>query len=126
MSHGPPAWKAQRALRRLLVAILPVLFVLASSSRAEAYTWMIRHAYTGCGVCHADPPGGETLTPYRRPKSDLLLRMRYDEKSAEDAAPGKASGFLGFIELPPNVMLGGSARMASTLKGSQYRLFPMQ
>jgi hypothetical protein len=52
--------------------------------------------------------------------------MRYDGKSAEEAEPGKASNFLGFLELPQSVMLGGSVRVASTLKGGEYRLFPMQ
>jgi hypothetical protein len=110
---------------RALFVLLPFAFVLFAPARAEAYTWMIRHAYNGCGVCHADPSGGETLTPYGRAQSDLLLRMRYDGKSPEEAEPGKASNFLGFLETPPNVMLGGNGRIASTLTGGEYRLFPM-
>jgi hypothetical protein len=110
--------------------LLVLVGVLFAPERAEAYTWMIRHAYNGCGVCHADPSGGETLTPYGRAQSDLLLRMRYDGKSPEEAEPGKASGFLGFIELPQSLMLGGSGRLAQTLsseeEGMVYRLFPMQ
>jgi hypothetical protein len=110
--------------------VLVVAGVLFAPERAEAYTWMIRHAYTGCGVCHADPTGGETLTPYGRAQSDLLLRMRYGGKSGMEAEPSKAAGFLGFIELPQNLMLGGSGRVAQTLsneeEGMEYRLFPMQ
>jgi hypothetical protein len=86
---------------------------------------MIRHAYTGCGVCHADPSGGEVLTPYGRAQSDLLLRMRYGGKKDEVPEPGKASNFLWFLETPPSVMLGGNGRVASTLKDGEYRLFPM-
>ena len=52
-----------RAFVRLLFAVLPLALVLLAPARAEAYTWMIRHAYNGCGVCHADPSGGEVLTP---------------------------------------------------------------
>jgi hypothetical protein len=115
-----------RAFVRALVVLLPLACVLLAPARAEAYTWMIRHAYNGCGVCHADPSGGEVLTPYGRAQSDLLLRMRYDGKSPEEAEPGKASRFLWFLETPQSVMLGGAARIASTLKGSEYRLFPMQ
>ncbi|HEX6767273.1 MAG TPA: hypothetical protein VF103_17365, partial [Polyangiaceae bacterium] len=90
-----------RAFVRVLFVLLPLALVLLAPARAEAYTWMIRHAYNGCGVCHADPSGGEVLTPYGRAQSDLLLRMRYDGTSAEDAEPSKASGFLGFVDLPP-------------------------
>jgi hypothetical protein len=114
-----------RAFVRALFALLPLAFVLLAPARAEAYTWMIRHAYNGCGVCHADPSGGETLTPYGRAQSDLLLRMRYDGKSPEEAEPSKVSNFLGFLETPQSVMLGGSARIASTYTDG-YRLFPMQ
>jgi hypothetical protein len=110
--------------------VLVLVGVLFAPERAEAYTWMIRHAYNGCGVCHADPSGGEVLTPYGRAQSDLLLRMRYDGKSPEEAEPGKASGFLGFLELPQSLMLGGSGRVAQTLtneeEGMEYRIFPMQ
>jgi hypothetical protein len=100
--------------------------VLLTPSRADAYTWMIRHSYTGCGVCHADPSGGEVLTAYGRAQSDLLLRMRWDGKKADEAEPSSAAGFLGLIDLPPAVLLGGSARMASTLKEGDLRVFPMQ
>lgn len=115
-----------RAFVRALLLILPLACVLLAPARAEAYSWMIRHAYNGCGVCHADPSGGEVLTAYGRAQSDLLLRTRYDSKSPEEAEPSKVSNFLGFLELPQSVMLGGSARIASTLKGGEYRLFPMQ
>jgi len=116
-----------RLFLRVLALVLPVLFVLLVPARAEAYSWMIRHAYTGCPVCHADPSGGETLTPYGRAQSDLLLRMRYDGKKAEEAEPSSTSGYLGFINLPAQVMLGGSLRDAAIAGGGEsFRVFPMQ
>jgi hypothetical protein len=121
------AWRLPHDARGMLGALLVVagvLLVLLTPSRADAYTWMIRHSYTACGVCHADPSGGEVLTEYGRLQSDLLLRTRWGGK--EDQEPSSTAGFLGFIELPSSVLLGGSSRMAATLKGSEYRLFPMQ
>jgi hypothetical protein len=115
-----------RGVMRALLLAAGVLLVLLTPSRADAYTWMIRHSYTGCGVCHADPSGGEVLTAYGRAQSDLLLRMRWDGKKAEEAEPSSAAGFLGVIDLPPSVMLGGSARMATILKDGDIRPFPMQ
>jgi hypothetical protein len=100
-----------------------VLFV---TKPASAYSWMIRHGYSGCPVCHADPSGGETLTAYGRAQSDLLLRMRYDGKNPEEAEPSKASGFLGFMEPSPSVLLGGSVRLATIVKSGDVSAFPMQ
>jgi hypothetical protein len=121
------AWRLPHDARGMLGALLlvaGVLLVLLTPSRADAYTWMIRHSYTGCGVCHADPSGGEVLTEYGRLQSDLLLRTRWG--GAEDQEPKSTAGFLGFIELPSSVLLGGSTRMASTVKSGELRLFPMQ
>jgi hypothetical protein len=115
-----------RGMLRALLLLAGFLLVLLTPGRADAYTWMIRHSYTGCGVCHADPSGGEVLTAYGRAQSDLLLRTRYDGKKAEEAEPSSASGFLGLVELPPSLMLGGSARMATILKDGDMRPFPMQ
>jgi hypothetical protein len=89
MVHSTDRPVPSRVFVRLLVVLLPLVVVLFTPARAEAYTWMIRHAYTGCGVCHADPSGGEVLTPYGRAQSDLLLRMRYGGKKDEVPEPGK-------------------------------------
>jgi hypothetical protein len=127
MPNGERLLPAPRFLLRVLALLVPALFVLLLPARAEAYTWMIRHAYTGCQVCHADPSGGETLTAYGRAQSDLLLRMRYDGKKAEEAEPSKTSGYLGFIDLPQSVLMGGSLRLASIAGGGEsLRVFPMQ
>jgi hypothetical protein len=75
---------------RVLTAVLPLLCVLSTSKPAHAYAWMIRHGYSGCPVCHADPSGGETLTAYGRAQSDLLLRTRWDGKNPEEARSSAA------------------------------------
>jgi hypothetical protein len=124
MRNGTRHFLSPRAFVRALLLVLPVLFVLLAPSRADAYSWMIRHSYGTCNVCHADPSGGETLTPYGRAQSDILLRMRWDGKSGEEPSP--ASNFLGFVELPEPLLLGGSFRMASTLKSGDLKAFPMQ
>ena len=74
-----------RAFQRFLGWSLVALFVSLFPSRAHAYTWMIKHGYSSCPVCHADPSGGELLTSYGRVQSDELLRMKYG-KSAEGSS----------------------------------------
>ena len=74
-----------RALQRFFGWSLVVLFVSLFPSRAHAYTWMIKHGYASCPVCHADPSGGELLTEYGRVQSDELLRMRYGKSSGGSA-----------------------------------------
>ena len=113
-------------LWRVLCVALPLLTMLFVAKPASAYSWMIRHGYSGCPVCHADPSGGETLTAYGRAQSDLLLRTRWDGKNPEEAEPSSASGFLGFIEPSPSVLLGGSVRLASFLRSGDLSAFPMQ
>ncbi|MEI9938146.1 MAG: hypothetical protein WDO69_13080 [Pseudomonadota bacterium] len=71
-----------RAFQRFLGWSLVVLFVSLFPSRAHAYTWMIKHGYASCPVCHADPSGGELLTAYGRVQSDELLRMTYGKSSS--------------------------------------------
>src|SRR5258706_3381357 len=82
---------------RAALLMLP-LFVLFSPEKAHAYTWMIKHGYGRCTVCHADPSGGELLTRYGRVQSDLLLRMRYskDSVSAEGSKGGGGKSFDSF------------------------------
>ena len=101
---------ALRLLRVLPCALL-VLFMVAWARPAHAYAWMIRHEYTSCAQCHADPSGGGLLTPYGRAQAELLLRSQYT-KRAEDAEPGKMKDFLwGLIPLPEEtLLLGGDVR----------------
>jgi len=71
---------------RMTALAATLLAVWLWPSRAEAYTWMIRHGYGGCTTCHADPSGSETLTAYGRIQGDLLLRMRYGKDTVSAAA----------------------------------------
>jgi hypothetical protein len=115
-----------RGTTRALLLVAAVLLVLLTPGRADAYTWMIRHSYAGCGVCHADPSGGEVLTPYGRAQSDLLLRTHFDRTKADQGEVSSLASFLGLFDPPPSVMLGGSARLATILKDGDARFFPMQ
>jgi hypothetical protein len=89
-------------------ATLAGLFLFTSS--AEAYPWMIRHEYSGCVPCHADPTGGGLLTEYGRAQGDILLRTRYGG-GEEAQEPTAASGFLFGLVAPPEwLLLGGTVR----------------
>ncbi|MBI2393718.1 MAG: hypothetical protein HYV09_29360 [Deltaproteobacteria bacterium] len=103
-------WLAAAA--RVAVACAFAVAVFAGAGRAQAYPWMIRHAYTGCAVCHADPSGGGVLTGYGRAQGDLLLRTRYGKASEGEAyKPAKTAGFLfGAVDPPKWLLLGGSVR----------------
>jgi hypothetical protein len=67
---------------------------------AAAYPWMIRHDYTGCGVCHVDPSGAGMLTDYGRAQSVLLMQMHYGEPPKGDEAPGYADFMFGLFPMP--------------------------
>lgn len=124
MRNGACQFLSPRVLVHAIALALPVLLVLLAPARADAYTWMIRHNYNNCGTCHADPSGGETLTMYGRAQGDILVRMRYDGKPVEEPSP--SMNFAGFLELPEPLLLGGSLRMASSLKKGDFKAFPMQ
>lgn len=133
MRNDTPRVRTRGPIWRVLLVAASLLSVLFMARPAHAYSWMIRHGYSGCPVCHADPSGGETLTAYGRAQSDLLLRTRWDGKNPEEAEPSKAANFLWFLETPPSLLLGGSVRLASTYKhtkdaGDEEKLsvFPMQ
>jgi hypothetical protein len=85
-----------RAFQRFFAWLIVLLFVSFFPSRAHAYAWMIKHAYAGCPVCHADPSGGELLTAYGRAQSDLLLRMRYGKPGGSSDSQPSASGSSSF------------------------------
>jgi len=97
-----------RALARWMLPLLAALAVVAWTRPASAYAWMIRHEYTGCVQCHADPSGGGLLTPYGRAQGELLLRTQYGPPPDD---PGRVAGFLwGAFELPEWLLLGGDVR----------------
>lgn len=45
---------------------------------------MVRHEYSGCIQCHADPSGGGLLTAYGRAQSETLLRTHYGKESEDE------------------------------------------
>src|SRR5215472_1180424 len=95
----------------LSFAAFSAFFLLMTLSRpAQAYPWIIRHEYSACIPCHADPSGGGLLTEYGRAQSEILLRTPYT-KATDD--PGKLGDFLfGAFTLPDALLLGGDAREA--------------
>ncbi len=116
---------------KVALAALAALAVLLFSESAHAYAWMIRHEYTACAQCHADPSGGSLLTLYGRAQGELLLRTPY-RKRADDEEAGKVANFLfGAFDLPESVLLGADARSlslaqrtsAGSLKDVRYRFF---
>src|SRR6185369_1555979 len=84
---------------------------------ASAYPWMIRHGYSGCGVCHIDPSGGGLLTDYGRAQSDLLMATRWSGEKTEEASPTADFGF-GLFKLPEWLFLGFSYRGGELLARS--------
>ena len=82
--------------------------VLFTSEPAEAYPWMINHAFTSCGQCHVDPSGGGVMTEYGRAQSDIVLRTHY-KSGTENPGPGKDFLF-GAVKLPKNVFVQADAR----------------
>ncbi len=110
----------------LFLGILVAIFAFAPS--AHAYSWMLRHGYTACGTCHADPSGGELLTAYGRASADLLLTMQYGEPKTDPGEPGL---FWGVLPLPENLLVSGSYRTLSILQpglgagtAAAYRFIP--
>lgn len=81
----------------LFLSIGVALLLWIYPNRADAYPWLIKHGYFGCGSCHADPSGGELLTAYGRVQGDLLLRMRYgDDELSAASSEGSSEDFDSF------------------------------
>ena len=96
---------------RLWLFIVVFAATLSQTSPALAYSWMIRHGYTGCITCHADPSGAGLLTAYGRAQSDLLLRTHYTAGTPEE--PAKSSGpVFGLLSPPDSLLIGGQFREA--------------
>jgi hypothetical protein len=72
---------------------------------------MIRHGYSGCGVCHVDPSGSGLLTDYGRAQFELLMSTRWsgEKEKVEEASPLADFGF-GLFKLPDWLFLGISYR----------------
>lgn len=100
-----------RAGWSLAVGLVLGLVALLSSSRADAYPWMIRHGYTQCANCHADPAGGGLLNAYGRAQGEILMRTRYGSPPDREPGPLAETAF-GLFESPPNLLLGADGRYA--------------
>lgn len=114
------------------VALALLLACFTWVDDAQAYAWMIRHDYTACGSCHADPSGGELLTHYGRVTSDLVLRTQYGSKKAEEGEKkdskaefeGPPTGVLwGAIDLPKSLLLSGAYRNLYLIRPSEDKVF---
>ena len=92
------------SLQRVLFAVV-VLVIVSFARRADAYAWMIRHGFTDCQTCHADPSGGGLLTPFGRLIGNSTLRTLYGRNDN-----GANDDFLSLVPLPDAVLLGGDAR----------------
>ncbi len=111
-------------------ALLLLLLLLGLAPPAHAYAWMVKHGYTSCAACHADPSGGGLLTPYGRAQSEILLSTRFGSSSSQEASP--SSNFLwNALSLPDWVLAGGDVRglaLATKIDGgpTSYDLILMQ
>jgi hypothetical protein len=114
------------------IALAARLACFSWVDNAHAYAWMIRHDYTACGSCHADPSGGELLTHYGRVTSDLVLRTQYGSKEAEEGEKkdekaefeGPPTGvFWGALDLPKSLLLSGAYRNMYLIRPSEEKVF---
>ncbi len=103
--------------------LIPLLVLVAWTSDAQAYAWMIRHGYTKCATCHTDPSGGELLNHMGRVQSEQLLSDTWGK-----AGPTSDAKLLYVLDEPDQVRLGGSLRYMGiyNLDTSDLRHFPMQ
>lgn len=95
------------------LGLIIVSCVFWFARQASAYPWMIRHEYTGCAQCHADPSGGGPLTAYGRAMGEVVLKTPYGRESVpEETEPGPGAKFLwGAIPLSDAFDLGGDIRV---------------
>jgi hypothetical protein len=102
--------RATRAFVCVVSFAVALLVPLFCARDARAYTWMIRHGYSGCMPCHTDPSGAGPLTAYGRAQGELLLQTRYGAPTEEASS---LSGFAwGLVPLPDELRLGGDFREA--------------
>lgn len=98
--------------------VAAMLATLLGARRAEAYPFMVRHGYTQCANCHADPMGGGLLNSYGRAQGEILMRMRYG--SPPDREPSRlAEPAFGILPDTGNLLYGASVRWANV------RRFPL-
>ena len=95
----------------VLAFVVTLAVALLWSSRADAYPWMIRHGYSQCATCHADPAGGGLLNAYGRAQGEILMRMRYGSPPDREPGPFSEPAF-GLVQPPRELLVGGATRWA--------------
>lgn len=85
-----------RRARLWLTALLVLATCWLFPTRAEAYSWLIRHNYPSCLACHVDPAGGGLLTGYGRFIGGTVLPTlpAMADKESDVAQSGTRGGLL--------------------------------
>jgi hypothetical protein len=104
---GPREPRNRRLTRVLQLATLWLVLVWVQP--AHAYPWMIRHGYSGCGVCHTDPSGGFLLTAYGRAQTQTLLST-FGHGPAGDEVDSRSQFAWGAVPLPDWLSAGVAVR----------------
>jgi hypothetical protein len=77
---------------------------------------MIKHEYTGCALCHADPSGAFLLTAYGRAQQQTLLSS-FGRGPEGNEVDHRSEFLMGAVSLPDWILAGGSVReMALSVK----------
>ena len=88
----------------LAIAYAAFIFLGLAPRAAHAYTWMIRHGFSGCAACHLDPSGGGLLNEFGLGEAADLLRSHYGSD------PAAVQPFFGLWTNPSWLLTGGSFR----------------
>jgi hypothetical protein len=70
---------------------------------------MVRHGYTGCGVCHTDPSGGFLLSAYGRAQTQTLLST-WGRGPTGDEVDSRSQFAWGAVPLPEWLNAGVAVR----------------
>jgi hypothetical protein len=103
----------QSCVTAMLCGLAACVAMLLCSTRAQAYPWMIRHQYTACSACHADPSGAGPLTAYGRIAGDDFMTMRSGGEPPAGEVPRSSQFLFGAAPLPNWLELGGDVRLMS-------------
>lgn len=107
-----------------MLRVLGVLVVVAGSSGAWAFPFMVKHDYTSCAACHVDPSGAGQLTTFGRAESERLIRWTPGPTSP---APTTLSNFVWFLALPDAVNLSSNVRFGALVQpGGQPVALPLE
>jgi hypothetical protein len=98
------SWLPRSQKRLWLLSVGLWLAVALMPRPAQAYTWMIRHGYTGCATCHVDPSGAGLLNEFGRGEAADTLRSHYGSD------PPAVEPFFGLWKNPDWLLTGGSFR----------------